>query len=167
MPMDEAACRGDLFITVTGCEDVITERHFRQMKDGALLSNAGHFNVEVNASQLERMAKKRWVARNHIMAYDIGGKTLFLLAEGRLVNLAAGDGHPAEIMDLSFALQALSVKYLLDHKGRLKNQVYTLPARVDRRVARLKLDAMGIHIDTLTDAQKRYMYGDAYEDPDQ
>lgn len=167
MPMDDAAPLGDLFITVTGCEDVITEKHFIEMKDGALLSNAGHFNVEVNAAQLESMADKTYIARNNIMAYEIGGKTLYLLAEGRLVNLAAGDGHPVEIMDMSFALQALSVRYLIENKGRLENKVQPVPLRIDRSVAWLKLKAMGIAIDALTEAQKKYMYGEAYEDPDQ
>ncbi len=167
MPMDDAAPLGDLFITVTGCEDVITEKHFIEMKDGALLSNAGHFNVEVNAAQLESMADKTYIARNNIMAYEIGGKTLYLLAEGRLVNLATGDGHPAEIMDMSFALQALSVRYLIENKGRLENKVQPVPTRIDRSVARMKLKAMGIAIDALTKAQKKYMYGEAYEDPDQ
>ncbi len=167
MTMGEAAPLGDLFITVTGCEDVITEKHFVKMKDGALLSNAGHFNVEVNATHLESMADRTYPARNNIMAYEIGGKTLYLLAEGRLVNLAAGDGHPAEIMDMSFALQALSVKYLIENKCKLENRVQPVPTRIDRHVARLKLKAMGIAIDALTDAQKRYMYGESYEDPDQ
>ena len=166
MPMDEAAPLGDMFITVTGCDDVITKEHFVSMKDGALLANAGHFNVEVNGVQLEQMARKIYCARNNIMAYDLGDKTLYLLAEGRLVNLAAGDGHPAEIMDLSFALQALSVRHLIDNKGKLENKVYHVPANIDRHVAELKLKAMGIRIDTLTDAQKKYMYGDTYEDQD-
>jgi adenosylhomocysteinase len=166
MPMDEAAPLGDLFITVTGCEDVITKQHFLKMKDGAILSNAGHFNVEVNAVQLESVAKNIYSARNNIMAYEIGGKTLYLMAEGRLVNLAAGDGHPAEIMDMSFALQALSVKHLIENQGELGNRVYSVPVSIDRHVARLKLKAMGIAIDALTEAQKKYMYGDTYEDQD-
>lgn len=166
MPMDDAAPLGDLFITVTGCADVITKEHFLNMKDGALLSNAGHFNVEINAVQLESMAQESYCARNNISGYRIGDKTLFLLAEGRLVNLAAGDGHPAEIMDLSFALQALSVKHLVESKGKMENKVYNVPASVDRYIAELKLKAMGIRIDALTDAQKKYMYGDAYEDSD-
>lgn len=167
MTMDEAAPLGDVFVTVTGCADVITEKHFLMMKDGALLSNAGHFNVEINAIQLEKLAGKGYAARNNIMGYEIGGKTLFLLAEGRLVNLAAGDGHPAEIMDLSFAIQALSAKYLVESKGTLQNKVYPVPASIDRLVAGLKLKSMGIRIDKLTDAQKKYMFGDKYEDPNQ
>ena len=166
MPMDDAAPLGDLFITVTGCADVIIKRHFLKIKDGALLANAGHFNVEVNAAQLEEMSKEIYTARNNIMAYDIGKKTLHLLAEGRLVNLVAGDGHPAEIMDMSFALQALSVKHLIENKGKLGNEVYPVPASIDHKVARLKLMAMGIGIDALTDAQKKYMYGDMHEDQD-
>jgi len=167
MPMDEAAPLGDLFITVTGCADVITEKHFQVMKDGALLANAGHFNVEVNAEHLEKMSDRIYEARNNIMGYEIGGKSLFLLAQGRLVNLAAGDGHPAEIMDLSFAIQALSVKHLIENAGTLKNEVYPVPASIDKHVAKLKLKAMGIRIDALTDAQKKYMYGETYEDPNQ
>ena len=166
LTMDDAAPLGDLFITVTGCEDVITKRHFETMKDGAMLANAGHFNVEVNAHDLAAMANQSYAARNNIMAYDLGGKTLYLLAEGRLVNLAAGDGHPAEIMDLSFALQALSVKHLIESEGKLENRVYTVPAAIDETVASLKLGALGIRIDALTEAQRIYLYGDAYEDTD-
>ena len=166
MPMDAAAPLGDIFVTVTGCADVIAKRHFIKMKDGAILANAGHFDVEVNTAQLRDMAKNSYPARNNIMAYDIGGKTLYLLAEGRLVNLASGDGHPAEIMDMSFAVQALSVRYLIEQKGKLENRVYPVPSDIDRHIARLKLDAMGIGIDSLTGTQKKYMYGDAYEDED-
>ena len=165
MPMDEAAPLGDLFITVTGCADVITKEHFFRMKDGALLANAGHFNVEVNALHLEELANRVYPARNNIVGYEIGGKTLFLLAEGRLVNLAAGDGHPAEIMDLSFAIQAMSVKYLIESEGKLQSRVCPVPAAIDRHVAELKLNATNIRIDTLTNAQKKYMYGETYEDP--
>ncbi len=166
LAMDEAAPLGDMFVTVTGCEDVITKRHFESMRDGALLANAGHFNVEINATELEAMASGIYPARNNIMAYEIGGKTLYLLAEGRLVNLAAGDGHPAEIMDLSFALQALSVKHLIESEGKLDNRVYPVPAAIDEYVARLKLSATGIRIDTLTEAQRKYLYGESDENTD-
>ena len=129
------------------------------MKDGAILSNAGHFNVEIDTEQLKAMADKSYAVRDNITAYEIGGKTIYLLAEGRLVNLAAGDGHPAEIMDLSFAIQALSLKFLSEQRGKLENRVYSVPQEFSRQVALLCLDAMGISIDTLTNAQKEYMFG--------
>jgi adenosylhomocysteinase len=159
MSMDEAASKGDIFVTVTGCTGVIAPRHFMMMKDGAILSNAGHFNVEIDTEQLKAMADKSYEARDNITAYEIGGKTIYLLAEGRLVNLAAGDGHPAEIMDLSFAIQALSLKFLSEQRGKLENRVYSVPQEFSRQVALLSLDAMGISIDTLTNAQKEYMFG--------
>jgi len=164
MTMDEAAPLGDMFITVTGCNDVITKRHFETMKNGAVLSNAGHFNVEVNVEHLKEMADDVFESRRNIMTYRLGGKELHVLAEGRLVNLAAGDGHPAEIMDLSFAIQALSLKYLIQNTGKLENKVYDVPRNIDYYVAQMKLAAMNIGIDTLTDEQKRYMYGESYED---
>lgn len=160
LTMDEAASIGDIFITVTGCNDVITSKHFKSMKNGVILANAGHFNVEINVKQLEQMAQSSYVARKNIQAYCIDGKELYLLAEGRLVNLAAGDGHPAEIMDLSFALQALSLKYLLRNKGKLKKKVYDVPEDIDRYVAKLKLKSQNINIDDLTNEQKKYMYGE-------
>jgi adenosylhomocysteinase len=164
MTMDDAAPLGDIFVTVTGCNDVITARHFKSMKNGAILSNAGHFNVEVNVEQLKQMADAAYEARHNIMAYRLGSKELYVLAEGRLVNLASGDGHPAEIMDLSFALQALSLKYLIQNKDTLENKVYNVPENIDRYVAELKLEALGLKIDALTDDQKQYMYGDCNED---
>lgn len=159
MTMDEAAPKGDIFVTVTGCSGVVTARHFEAMKDGAILSNAGHFNVEIDTAQLERMADKKYEARENIMAYELDGKTLYLLAEGRLVNLAAGDGHPTEIMDLSFAIQALSLQYLAQQRGRLETKVYEVPREFSTRAAALKLESLGVHIDALTDAQKDYMFG--------
>ncbi len=159
MTMDEASFIGDIFVTVTGCSDVITGRHFKNMKNGAMLSNAGHFDVEVNVAELNSMSESRYTARNNITAYKLDNKELYVIAEGRLVNLAAADGHPAEIMDLSFAIQALSLKYLLHNRGRLENKVYDVPKKIDEYVARLKLKAMGIEIDSLTDEQRRYMYG--------
>lgn len=160
MTMDEAAGLGDIFITVTGCSDVIRKAHFLKMKDGAILSNAGHFNVEVNAPELEMLSKSVYPARHNIMAYDLGGKTLYILAEGRLVNLAAGDGHPAEIMDLSFAIQALSLQFLVQNKGKLENKVLSVPRDIDIEVAKLKLKAMDLSIDSLSDEQRAYMYGE-------
>ncbi len=159
MTMDEAVLQGDIYVTVTGCSGVIAPRHFAMMKDGAILTNAGHFNVEIDTKQLEALADRSYVARDNIMAYEFGEKTLYLIAEGRLVNLAAGDGHPAEIMDLSFAIQALSLKYLAQMRGKLENKVYNVPKEFSTKAALLKLEAMGISIDKLTDAQIDYMYG--------
>ena len=160
MTMDEAAKTGDIFITVTGCKDVITKRHFELMKDGAIMCNAGHFDVEVAVAQLKEIAEKSFEARANIQGYKLGGKTLYVIAQGRLVNLAAGDGHPAEIMDLSFALQALSLKYVVENKGKLENSVYKVPCEIDDYVAKLKLSSSGIKIDELTEEQIKYMYGE-------
>ncbi len=158
LPMDEAAKIGDLFITLTGCRDVITEEHFKVMKDGALLSNAGHFDVEIDKLALERLSVRHWDRKPNIHGYEMpDGRVLNLLAEGRLVNLAAGNGHPAEIMDMSFAIQAKSLEYLARHKGELKKQVYAVPAEIDRAVAECKLASRGVSIDALTDAQKAYL----------
>ena len=163
MPMHEAAALGDLFITVTGCRDVITPDDFRVMKDGAILCNAGHFDVEVDIASLRKMAVETRPARNNIMAYTLeNGRTLYILAEGRLVNLAAGDGHPAEIMDMSFAIQALSAKYLSDHRQTLKNgpRLIPVPAEIDAEVAERKLRSWGVSIDRLTPEQHTYLYGE-------
>ena len=158
MPMAEAAKIGDIFCTVTGGRDIITAEHFTLMKDGAILSNAGHFNVEVDMEALEKMAVKKYEARHNIQGYVMpDGKTLFTIAEGRLVNLAAADGHPAEIMDMSFAIQALSAKYLADNRGRLNTDVVPVPREIDYEVARCKLDAMGVGIDALSKAQAEYL----------
>ena len=158
LPMDEAAKRGDIFVTVTGCDDVISARHFPMMKDGAILSNAGHFDVEVNVAALREMAAEHYEARHNIEGYVLpNGKTLFVLAEGRLVNLASGDGHPAEIMDMSFAVQAMSAKYLADHRAELHPGVIRVPHEIDDAIARKKLSTLGITIDTLTDEQKKYL----------
>ena len=160
MPMDEAAKEGDIFVTTTGCRDVITARHFVVMKDNAFLSNAGHFNVEVNGEELEKMAVRVYKRRNDIVGYELAdGRTLNLLAEGRLVNLASGNGHPAEIMDMSFALQALSLEYLLKNGAKLDKQVYDIPQEIDDAVALMKLRGMDLHIDHLTDEQVAYLSG--------
>lgn len=157
MPMMEAASKGDYFITVTGDIDIITEKEFLRMKDGAICANAGHFDCEVSRKDLERICVEQYEARKNIQAYVLpDGKTVYLMAEGRLVNLAAGDGHPAEIMDLSFALQALSTVYLCQHAD-LKKGLYVLPHEIDRKVAEMKLHSMGYAIDTLTEAQKTYL----------
>lgn len=158
MPMAEAAKIGDIFCTVTGGRDIITAEHFLLMKDGAILSNAGHFNVEVDMAALEKMAVKKYEARHNIQGYVMpDGRTLFTIAEGRLVNLAAADGHPAEIMDMSFAIQALSAKYLADNRGRLEADVVSVPREIDYEVARCKLDAMGVGIDSLSREQAEYL----------
>ena len=158
MPMDDAAALGDIFVTVTGCSGVITREHFLKMKDGAILSNAGHFDVEVDVAGLQALAVKHYEARRNIEGYELpNGKTVFLIAEGRLVNIAAGDGHPAEIMDMSFAIQALSARYLAEHRGQLAPGVVPVPAEIDTAVALKKLETLGIRIDTLTEEQKAYL----------
>lgn len=156
MRMEEASRIGDIFVTVTGCMDVIGERHFRQMKDNAILSNSGHFNVEVNVAELERIATESKMSRENIRSYKVGERWLHLLGEGRLVNLACADGHPAEIMDMSFALQLLSSEYLLGN--RLSPAVYPVPREIDENVARLKLAAETICIDELTPDQEAYLH---------
>ncbi|MBC7765222.1 MAG: adenosylhomocysteinase, partial [Hyphomonadaceae bacterium] len=158
MPMIEAAAIGDFFVTVTGCHHVIHGEHFKVMKDGALLCNAGHFDVEISIPQLEEMAACKKEMRKNIMGYQMpDGRYIHLLAEGRLVNLAAGDGHPAEIMDMSFALQALSVNFIVQKHKTLQNQVYAVPTEIDQYVAKLKLKALGMAIDSLTDEQEKYL----------
>ena len=158
MPMAEAAKIGDIFCTVTGGRDIITAEHFPLMKDGAILSNAGHFNIEVDMEALERMAVRKYEARHNIQGYVMpNGKTLFTIAEGRLVNLAAADGHPAEIMDMSFAIQALSAQFLANNKGKLSADVVAVPKDIDEAVARRKLKAMGVEIDTLSRTQADYL----------
>ena len=160
LPMDAAAEIGDIFITATGCKDVITETHFESMKDGAVLANAGHFNVEVSASDLEKISKSKREVRPDNVEYTLpGGKKLYLLAEGRLVNLAAAEGHPSEVMDMSFANQFLSILRLANEGGKMKPGVYEIPRSQDEEVARLKLESMGIKIDALTAEQKKYLSG--------
>jgi adenosylhomocysteinase len=158
MKMSEAAKTGDFFITVTGCRDVITEEHFKNMKDGAILCNAGHFDVEVSVEQLEKIAVEKKQQRKNIMGYRMpDGRWINLLAEGRLVNLAAGDGHPAEIMDMSFALQALSAKYMLKNYSKLGVSVVDVPKDIDNLVAEMKLKSWGVKIDKLSKEQKKYL----------
>ena len=159
MPMDDAAAIGDLFITLTGCRDVIRREHFEVMKDGALMANSGHFDVEIDKVALADMAGEVWERKPNITGYRLpDGRVLNLLAEGRLVNLAAGNGHPAEIMDMSFALQALSMAYLAANRT-LEPGVYPVPKEIDARVAALKLASMEKSIDTLSDEQKAYLAG--------
>lgn len=158
MPMAQAAQVGDIFCTVTGDCRVIGREHFPLLKDGAILTNAGHFNVEVAMDELAAYAEQTYEARHNITGYRLpNGRTVFVIAEGRLVNLASGDGHPAEIMDMSFAIQALSARYLADNRGRLAPGVVPVPREIDLEVARKKLAAMGVQIDTLTPEQREYI----------
>lgn len=158
MTMDEASSIGDIFITVTGCKDVISGRHFNRMKNGAICCNAGHFDVEVNIKDLEALADSKSELRNGIEGYILrDGRTISILAEGRLVNLASGDGHPAEIMDMSFSLQALSARYLALHGKSLEIGVFDIPPEIDDRVARLLLLDKKKDIDVLTPEQEKYI----------
>src|SRR5574344_1541155 len=165
MKMAEAAAIGDIFVTVTGCKDVITEPDFLKMKDGAICCNAGHFDVEVDVARLREIAVEHKLARKNIEAFKLAnGKTVYILAEGRLVNLAAGDGHPAEIMDMSFAIQALSAKYLIKHRDTISRvpgeMLNNVPPEIDREVADRKLANWGIGIDVLSQEQHKYIYGE-------
>jgi adenosylhomocysteinase len=158
MPMIEAAPIGDIFCTLTGDINVIDRHHFEVMKDGAIVSNSGHFNVEINIPALEEMADETRRPRQFIEQFVLpDGRRINLLAEGRLINLAAAEGHPASVMDMSFANQALSLEYILQHAGELENKVYTIPEDIDREIARLKLETMDIKIDVLTEEQKKYL----------
>jgi len=160
MRMDDASKIGDLFVTATGNRDVIRREHFLNMKDGAILANAGHFNVEVSMRELEEISVKKFHARSNVDGYVLpNGKTIFVIAEGRLVNLAAGDGHPIEIMDISFSLQVLSLLFLSKNHENLEKKVHLLPSEIDEEVARLKLKALDVEIDSLTEDQRRYMEG--------
>lgn len=158
MSMQEAAKVGNYFVTVTGNRDVIGAEHYKVMQDGAILSNAGHFDIEINKPELEAQTVRKRTVRHNIEEYELeDGRKIYLLAEGRLVNLAAGDGHPAEIMDMTFALQAMSLKYANEHYEQLGAKVVNVPYDIDEEVARLKLEALGISIDELTDEQKSYL----------
>lgn len=158
MPLLDAARIGDIFITVTGDKNVIDKAHFQVMKDGAILANSGHFNAEINIPVLESLAKRKRTIRDFVEEYTLkDGRCLFLLGEGRLINLAAAEGHPASVMDMSFANQALCMEYLVKNKGKLEPSVHTVPEEIDKEVARLKLKAMGMAIDTLTMEQQKYL----------
>ncbi len=158
MPLMEAARIGDIFVTTTGNKSVIDQAHFEVMKDGAILANSGHFNVEINIPSLESMAKRTRKIRDFVDEYSLtNGRCLYLLGEGRLINLAAAEGHPASVMDMSFANQALCLEYLARNAGKLKATVHPVPEDIDRQVARLKLSAMGVLIDSLTGEQKKYL----------
>ena len=160
MPMDEAAKYGDIFVTATGCKDVIVKRHFDVMKNNVILCNSGHFDCEVDIKTLAEMATERWTRRDDVEGFRLpDGRILNVLAEGRLVNLAAGNGHPAEIMDMSFAVQALSLEWLVKHQDQLQKKVYNVPDEIDDQIGRVKLAAMGLAIDTLTPEQEAYLAG--------
>ncbi len=159
MPMVEAARVGDIFVTLTGDLNVIDVDDFEVMKDGAILANSGHFNVEINIPALEEMAVSKRLVRPFVEQYEMkDGRKIFLLGEGRLINLASAEGHPASVMDMSFANQALSVEYLVKNAGKMDNMVYSVPDEIDRNIALLKLNAMNVVIDTLTDAQVKYLH---------
>jgi adenosylhomocysteinase len=157
MPMEEAAPIGDLFITATGDINVLDEHHFANMKSGAILANSGHFNVEINIPALEKVSGKPRLVRPFVEEYTFNGKKLYLLGEGRLINLAAAEGHPASVMDMSFANQALAAEYMAKNAKALQPQVYVVPDDIDREIARLKLLSMGVQIDTLTEQQAAYL----------
>jgi adenosylhomocysteinase len=156
--MAQAAERGDVFCTATGDKSVITREHLERMKDGAILANTGHFNVEIEIPALKRLARETRKAREFIEEFELeDGRRLYLVAEGRLVNLSAAEGHPAAVMDMSFANQALSAEYVVQHGGDLERRVYPVPAEIDSEIARLKLATMGVEIDQLTDEQAHYL----------
>jgi adenosylhomocysteinase len=158
MPMKEAAKKGDIFVSLTGNIAVIAEDHFKVMKDGAIVANSGHFNVEIDIPSLEKMSKKKRVIRNGVEEYLLkDGRRINLLGEGRLVNLACAEGHPATVMDMSFANQALATEYLVKNHAKLEKKVYRMPVEIDKEIARLKLKSMAVQIDTLTPEQKKYL----------
>ena len=160
MPMGEAAEVGDIFVTASGNKNVIRGEHYKRMKSGAILANTGHFNVEIDIKELEGMAKGRLKMRDFVDEYTLrDGRKIYLLADGRLVNLAAAEGHPSEVMDMSFANQALAVEYILKNSKRLKAKVYDVPKEIDSAIAKLKLDVMGIKVDAMTKEQEKYVKG--------
>jgi adenosylhomocysteinase len=158
MTMEEAAEKGDIFITATGDKHVLRAEHYERMKNGAILANTGHFNVEIDIPALKKMATKVTESRQFVEGYEVpDGRTLYLLAEGRLLNLSAAEGHPASVMDMSFANQALSAEYAVKNSGSLERKVYVVPAEIDKEIARLKLETMGVGLDELTEEQARYL----------
>jgi adenosylhomocysteinase len=158
MPLQEAAARGDVFVTVTGNKAIIARPHFLKMKDGAIVANSGHFNVEIDIPALASLSRRKRKMRDFVEEYELrNGKKIYLLGEGRLINLAAAEGHPAMVMDMSFANQALSVLYLRRKGASLENEVYSVPRAIDEEIARLKLRSMGVQIDRLTPEQKKYL----------
>ena len=158
MRMSEAAKVGDIFCTATGDKHVIAREHIEQMKDGAILCNTGHFNVEIDIPALRSLATETREARNFVEEFTMAdGRRIYLIADGRLVNLSAAEGHPALVMDMSFANQALGLEYAVQHAGELERKVYPVPAEIDKEIARLKLETMGVEIDVLTDEQAKYL----------
>jgi adenosylhomocysteinase len=158
MSMHEAAATGDLFITVTGDKAILCAEHFERMKDGAILCNSGHFNVEIDLDCLAKLAGARRQVRDFVEEFTLrGGKKIFVLGEGRLINLAAAEGHPASVMDMSFANQALAVEYMVKNHAKLDKNVYSVPEEIDKKVAQMKLESMGVKIDRLTPDQERYL----------
>jgi adenosylhomocysteinase len=158
MPMAEAAKIGDIFITVTGNKSILAHEHFERMKDGAVICNSGHFNVEIDIPALEKLSSSKKPARPFVDEYVMkDGRRIYLLGEGRLINLAAAEGHPAVVMDMSFANQALASEYLVKNASQLQNQVYPVPEPIDRQIAKLKLESMGVHVDKLTPEQEHYL----------
>jgi adenosylhomocysteinase len=156
--MKEAAAIGDAFVTLTGDINVIRGEHFETMKDGAIVSNSGHFNVELDIASLEKISKKKRYVREFVQEYTLkDGRRINLLGEGRLINLAAAEGHPASVMDMSFANQALSCEYIAKNHKKLDRKVYKVPEFLDKNIAKLKLESLGVKIDTLTKEQKRYL----------
>lgn len=162
MEMAKAAKIGDIFVTATGNKDIILAKHFKKMKNGAILANAGHFNVEIDVNSLELIAKEKEEVRPNLMRYKVGSKNIYLIAEGRLVNLSAAEGHPSEVMDLSFSNQLMSLIQLVEHYGELEDMVYGVPKEQDNEIAALKLKAMGVKIDSLSGEQKSYI--NSYEE---
>jgi adenosylhomocysteinase len=158
MTTDRAAEVGDIFCTATGDKHVLRAAHFQRMKDGAILANTGHFNVEIEIPALREMAVETRPARPFVEEFQLeDGRRLYLVADGRLVNLGAAEGHPAAVMDMSFANQALSVEFIVDNAGELERKVYVVPEEIDREIARLKLETMGVEIDELTEEQAKYL----------
>jgi adenosylhomocysteinase len=158
MTMNEAAAIGDVFCTVTGCKGVISRDHFERMKSGAIVCNSGHFNVEVDLEALAKISSSRKPVRDFVEEFAMrDGRKVYILGDGRLINLAAAEGHPASVMDMSFANQALSAEYMVKNAKNLENRVYSVPEDIDKNVARLKLDAMGVKIDRLTIEQEHYL----------
>jgi adenosylhomocysteinase len=160
MPMSQAAAIGDVFVTVTGNKKVIAQEHFEKMKNGAILCNSGHFNVEIDLDQLATLSASRKEARQFVEEFKMkDGRNIYVLGEGRLINLAAAEGHPASVMDMSFANQALSAEYMVQNHSKLEKAVYSVPEELDKRVAKMKLESMAVDIDKLTPEQEEYLAG--------
>jgi adenosylhomocysteinase len=158
LPMEKAAAVGDIFCTATGDKSVIRKEHIQRMKDGAILANTGHFNVEIDIPGLKSLSSDTREARAFVEEFTLdGGTRIYLVADGRLVNLAAAEGHPALVMDMSFANQALSAEYAIQHAAELERKVYPVPVEIDKEIARLKLETMGVEIDKLTEEQEKYL----------